>query len=175
MVMPELTSSWDERALLPILNRYFFPAALGLTAVVLIAWLMSRFVSQLGSTISVVAGVSLIEFHLLILLSVEREIANIWSKIDADLVRSLAMSGFLMLYAAGLLAAGFWKRSAAVRWQGLALLLFTIGKVFLYDINGLSQGYRVASFLALGALLLVVSLAYQRDWLGLRAAAEPKG
>jgi uncharacterized membrane protein len=33
----------------------------------------------------------------------------------------------------------------------------------------LSQGYRILSFLGLGALLLGVSFVYQRDWLKLRA------
>jgi uncharacterized membrane protein len=32
----------------------------------------------------------------------------------------------------------------------------------------LSQGYRILSFLGLGALLLAVSFVYQRDWLNLR-------
>jgi uncharacterized membrane protein len=57
-----------------------------------------------------------------------------------------------------------------VRWQALILILFTIAKVFLFDISGLSAGYRVASFMALGALLLAVSYAYQKDWLGLKGA-----
>ena len=73
-----------------------------------------------------------------------------------------------MLYAAGLLLAGFWRNSAFLRWQGLVLLAFTIAKVFVYDIANLSQGYRVLSLLGLGALLLSVSFAYQRDWLRLR-------
>ena len=77
-----------------------------------------------------------------------------------------------MLYGTVLLAAGFWKRSAFVRWQALILLVFTIGKVFFYDMSGLSQGYRVASFMALGALLMGISYAYQKDWLGLRPTNE---
>jgi uncharacterized membrane protein len=115
-----------------------------------------------------VAGATLILFNLVAILSVEREIGALWTRSEADLQRSLAISGFLMLYGAVLLAAGFWKRSAFVRWQGLVLLLFTICKVFFYDISGLSQGYRVASFLGLGVLLMGVSFAYQKDWLGLR-------
>jgi uncharacterized membrane protein len=78
------------------------------------------------------------------------------------------MSAFLMLYGAALLALGFWKRSAFVRWQALLLLVFTIGKTFLYDLRNLSQGYRVLSFLGLGALLMAISFAYQKDWLALR-------
>jgi uncharacterized membrane protein len=79
-----------------------------------------------------------------------------------------------MLYGAALLAAGFWRRSGFLRWQALLLLLFTICKTFLYDMRNLSQGYRVVSFLGLGALLLAISFAYQKDWLNLRKPApEP--
>jgi len=82
--------------------------------------------------------------------------------------KALAVSAFLMIYGALLLAVGFWKRSAFIRWQALTLLVYTIAKTFLYDMRNLSQGYRVASFLALGALLMAVSFAYQKDWLALR-------
>jgi uncharacterized membrane protein len=81
-----------------------------------------------------------------------------------------------MLYGAALLGAGFWKRSSFLRWQALALLVFTIFKTFLYDMRDLSQGYRVISILGLGALLMAISFAYQKDWLNLRQpkiAADP--
>ena len=79
-----------------------------------------------------------------------------------------------MLYGAGLLAVGFWRRSAFIRWQALILLVFTIAKTFLYDLRDLSQGYRVLSFLGLGALLMAVSFAYQKDWLALRDPHQPR-
>jgi uncharacterized membrane protein len=94
------------------------------------------------------------------------------------LQQALAISAFLMLYGAGLLAVGFWKRSEFLRWQALVLLVFTICKTFLYDMRNLSQGYRVVSFLGLGAVLMTISFAYQKDWLNLRAADgkhEPDG
>ena len=68
------------------------------------------------------------------------------------------------------LAIGFWKRTAFLRWQGLVLLALAIAKVFTVDVSELSQGYRILSFLGLGALLLAVSFVYQRDWLHLRGA-----
>jgi len=77
-------------------------------------------------------------------------------------------SAWFMLFGATLLAAGFWRRSAFLRWQALLLLAVSIGKVFLVDVSELSQGYRILSFLGLGALLLAVSFVYQRDWLHLR-------
>lgn len=50
------------------------------------------------------------------------------------------------------------------------LLAVSIAKVFTVDVSALSQGYRILSFLGLGALLLAVSFVYQRDWLNLRKA-----
>ena len=74
-----------------------------------------------------------------------------------------------------LLAIGFWKRIAFIRWQALVLLLFTICKVFLYDIGSLSAGYRVVSFFGLGAVLMAVSFAYQKDWLALKDTSATSG
>jgi uncharacterized membrane protein len=76
-------------------------------------------------------------------------------------------SAWCMLYGAALMTVGFLRRSAFLRWQALVLLAFSIGKVFL-NVSHQSQGYRVLSFLGLGVLLLAISFAYQRDWLGLR-------
>jgi uncharacterized membrane protein len=118
------------------------------------------------------AGATAIVFNLLTILAMEREIGALWHRSDANLQRSLAISGFLMFYGVILLAVGFARRSAFTRWQALALLLFTICKVFLYDTLGLSAGYRVASFLGLGAVLMAVSFAYQKDWLHLREADD---
>ena len=75
-----------------------------------------------------------------------------------------------MFFGAALLAAGFLRKITTLRWLGLALLTLSIAKVFLYDLRELSQGYRILSFLGLGALLLGVSFVYQRDLLSLRKA-----
>jgi uncharacterized membrane protein len=119
-----------------------------------------------------IAGASVIALNLTAILACVHELDTTWrytlSNPEADLQRSLAISAFLMLYGAGLLTIGFWRRSAFIRWQALILLVFTIAKTFLYDLRDLSQGYRVLSFLALGALLMAVSFAYQKDWLALR-------
>src|ERR1700751_5896364 len=79
-------------------------------------------------------------------------------------------SAFFMVFGAALLLNGFIRRSAFLRWQALVLLAFSIGKVFTVDVSQLSQGYRILSFLGLGALLLGVSFASQRDWLNLRGS-----
>jgi len=92
-----------------------------------------------------------------------------------QMAERFSYSAWFLIAGAALLAVGFRRRSALLRWQGLVLLALTIFKVFLLDTSTLSQGYRIVSFLALGALLLGVSFAYQRDWLHLRAVGATDG
>ena len=124
-----------------------------------------------------IAAASIIALNLVAVLACVREFDTTWRRTygnpEADLKKSLAISAFLMLYGAGLLTVGFWKRSAFLRWQAIILLVFTIGKTFLYDTRDLSQGYRILSFLGLGALLMAISFAYQKDWLALRGVQPP--
>jgi uncharacterized membrane protein len=123
-----------------------------------------------------IAGTSIVALNLIAVLACVRELETAWrysvGNPDAELQRSLAVSAFLMMYGGGLLGIGFWKRSAFIRWQALVLLVFTIGKTFLYDTRDLSPGYKALSFLALGALLMAVSFVYQKDWLALREPAR---
>ncbi|MDT8068156.1 MAG: DUF2339 domain-containing protein [Terriglobia bacterium] len=84
--------------------------------------------------------------------------------------RNLSFSAIWLAYGAALMIYGFWKMSSFVRWQALVLIAFTVGKVFLYDVSELQQGYRIVSFIALGIVLMVLSYAYQRDWLKLSSA-----
>jgi uncharacterized membrane protein len=80
-----------------------------------------------------------------------------------------------MAYGAMLMAVGFWRSSAFVRWQALILIAATIAKVFVSDIWQLDRVYRILSFVALGVLLLAISFAYQRDWLRLSKKSPTRG
>ena len=80
-----------------------------------------------------------------------------------------------MAYGAMLMAVGFWRRSAFVRWQALFLIAATVVKVFVYDVSELDRVYRILSFIVLGVLLLAISFAYQRDWLKLSSRPAPPG
>lgn len=164
----------DSPSLTPFANQPFATALTGLAAFALTLWIAHRFTpsTQASPNLTRIAAASLIAFNLTALLSIVDQINLLFvsgpQNADAALQRALAVSAFLMLYGAVLLAAGFWKRSSFVRWQALILLVFTIAKTFLYDMRNLSQGYRVLSFVGLGALLMAVSFVYQKDWLALR-------
>ena len=76
--------------------------------------------------------------------------------------RDLTLSFAWAAYGVLLLAAGVWRRLRPLRWASLALVLLTVGKVFLYDLGELRDLYRVASLFGLAVSLIGVSLAYQR-------------
>ena len=129
------------------------------------------------------AGFSAIAFSLTLLVAVSLEIHHYWfcgagffrdfcggyGQLERRTIAAgWGYSAWCMAYGAVLMAVGFLRRSAFLRWQALVVLAFSIAKVFLNGVSQQSQGYRVLSFLALGVLLLAISFAYQRDWLRLR-------
>ncbi len=76
--------------------------------------------------------------------------------------RQVGYSIWWAVYAAVVLAAGFLARYAPVRYLALALFAVTLGKVLLVDMSDVEAGYRIASFVALGGLLVGASLLYQK-------------
>jgi uncharacterized membrane protein len=66
------------------------------------------------------------------------------------------------VYGLIVLAIGASRRDAPLRWLGLAILLGTTLKVFLFDMARLEGVVRAASFLALGVVLLIGALAARR-------------
>ncbi|MEP6995773.1 MAG: DUF2339 domain-containing protein, partial [Acidobacteriota bacterium] len=75
-----------------------------------------------------------------------------------DMTYSLAWG----LFALGLLFLGITRSSKATRAAALAVLLLTIGKVFLHDLWDLGALYRVGSIVGLAVALLAVSFLTQR-------------
>ncbi len=61
-----------------------------------------------------------------------------------------------------LIAVGLKWRKKHLRIISLCLLLTTLLKLFFIDIRGISEGGKIAAFISLGVLLLVVSFMYQR-------------
>ncbi len=169
----------------PIFNERFGTYLFAIAVCAFVAWLavkapaleQDHFSALAWPTIAIGAGLAV---NVLILLAVGWEIHAYWWFLrysgDWNLVHDYRMyaqftySAFFMLFGATLLTLGFWRRTAFLRWQALVVLAVSIGKVFTVDVSELSQGYRILSFLGLGALLLGVSFVYQRDWLNLRKA-----
>ena len=95
---------------------------------------------------------------------------ELWDVFSAGLEQMLSLSLFWAVYATALILVGVRRNIPALRWQALALFGLLVGKVFLYDLSLLDKAYRIASFFALGTVLLTVSFFYQR-----RQGAEKSG
>jgi hypothetical protein len=67
-----------------------------------------------------------------------------------------------LLYSIGMLIIGIKWDNVRVRWASLILLVVTVLKVFFKDLWSLGQLYRVASFIGLALVLILVSYLYQR-------------
>ena len=72
------------------------------------------------------------------------------------------LSGLWAVVGVTTLLAGLVRDRHELRVAALSLLSVTLAKVFLYDLSSLDSLYRVASFVALGALLLLGAFAWQR-------------
>jgi uncharacterized membrane protein len=86
---------------------------------------------------------------------------------EIAVLRGFTYSAIWLIYGAVLMAVGFRTGSALVRWQALILIACATIKIFLYDVSQLGGGYRILSFIGLGAVLLGISFIYQGDWLEL--------
>lgn len=57
---------------------------------------------------------------------------------------------------------GLNRKNRQLRIVSLSLFALTIAKLFLYDIQGISEGGKIAAFISLGVLLLIISFMYQK-------------
>lgn len=176
-----------------IFNLRMLTYAVAVAVLGAVAWYGSKRDDDFARTVARVAVVAL---NVLALIGLSREVQDYYSRqiIAArptfrlapgqrwsvnyadtrriDIARDFTFSALWMGYGAMLMIIGFLRRSAFVRWQALLLIAATTLKVFVYDVSQLDRAYRILSFIALGVLLLVISFAYQRDWLQLSARSR---
>jgi hypothetical protein len=61
-----------------------------------------------------------------------------------------------------LMAIGMQKKKKYLRIASLGLFLITLIKLFVYDIKDISEGGKIAAFISLGVILLIISFMYQK-------------
>ncbi|MGA7621970.1 MAG: DUF2339 domain-containing protein [Candidatus Acidiferrales bacterium] len=163
-------------ALIPIpagdflLNPRFATFAIAVTCFVIAYYFASGAWAELGEQEKMAFRVTAIAANILALVALSLEVWDAFGRmpslgIDRGHAQGLAISMLWLLYALGLLGAGLWKKSQALRWQALVLLGVVILKVFLFDLSFLEKFYRIISFLLLGLALMLISFYYQRQLL----------
>ena len=99
------------------------------------------------------------------------------TSVDAGLADARRV-GYPILWGIGsflFMVYGMRQRMRMVRVIALCLFAITLLKLFLFDLGELSEGGRVAAFIFLGALLLVISFMYQKLKVLLKEDAPPAG
>jgi uncharacterized membrane protein len=81
---------------------------------------------------------------------------------SGNFARDMTYSIAWALFALVLLVIGIARRSRATRYAGLGLLSVTILKLFFHDLARLDQLYRIGAFVAVAAIAMLASFAYQR-------------
>jgi len=175
-----------------IFNMRMATYAVAIVVLGAVAWYAAR---RTDEAAQMVAAVAVVALNVLALVALSHEIADYYSRQVAlirpqgrqgyaaytgdwkrlQIERDFTYSALWMAYGAMLMVIGFFRRSAFVRWQALMLIAVTIVKVFVYDVSQLDRGYRIVSFIVLGALLLAISFVYQKDWLQLSAQRKAQG
>lgn len=76
--------------------------------------------------------------------------------------RKVALPIIWSIASLSLMLLGMRKKLKIFRIISLSLFTLTIAKLFLYDISNVGQGGKIAAFIILGVILLVVSFMYQK-------------
>ncbi len=95
------------------------------------------------------------------------------SSVDWERIGRMSVSVLWTLYASTLLTIGFKWRLPGLRWLAIGFFGLTIFKVFVFDMAGLNQLYRIVAFLVLAVFLGLAARVYQR--LGRQAGRAGNG
>lgn len=168
----------------PVINKRFFTYLMAILACYAIAWLTKNLSTSTPKTPKVITALMLLASGLtVILLTLEaREYYSIQHWIYSEKMMSegrsiygpgssvrsienakqLSISVLWAIYSIALIVVGILKRYRTIRLFAMGLFGLTIVKVFFVDLASLEAGYKVLSFIVLGAILLLAAYLYQR-------------
>lgn len=147
---------------------HYLPLLLVLMVVVLflrLVWQQYSFNHKLGK-----ASLWFSSFMVVFLASAELEHLSLLSfyqpalPLEAQLsqIRKICFPILWGLSSFVLMMVGMNRKLKTLRIISLTLFFLTLFKLFLFDIRGISEGGKIAAFICLGVLLLVVSFMYQK-------------
>jgi uncharacterized membrane protein len=162
-----------EAAALPILaHPAFVCGMLAVALLTLATWLLRRV--RVGPPMPTVCAIVATIVGVLFFVSTTLEVARSASKLTSDpLAQGAAVSIFWAMLSVVMLTVGFARRIDLVRHLGLGLLGVAGLKAVVIDLSGVSPEWRIVSLVAVGLLMLGVSLAYAKIAARLTSKDEP--
>ncbi len=156
---------------IPVFNRYALPALLAVACVLLALAAARRFAARLRDEERVLTAIAAVSCVLMVWWIISVDIYGYFAaqqmqrsgEYAGRRLAQMSLSAWWATYAAVILAIGFRTRLSLLRWTALGLFAITIGKVFLLDMEGLDEIYRIVAFFVLAVLLGAAAWAYQRN------------
>jgi len=112
-------------------------------------------------------AILIVAASVLTVIVISTEIVSFWqlraASADAYVAREMMLSASWVLYAALLVVLGMRRKYAPIRYFAIVLFGIALIKVFVVDLETLGGVYRIAGFVVVGLILLVVSFLYQRN------------
>jgi len=112
-------------------------------------------------------AVMMVAASVLTVIVISTEIVSFWQtridSADAYVAREMMLSASWVSYAAVLVVLGMRRKYAPIRYFAIVLFGVALLKVFFVDLETLGGVYRIAGFMVVGLVLLVVSFLYQRN------------
>ena len=150
-----------------IWNWYLY--AYGLTAICLLAGARlfgvlrptkaERFAPAFLASLGVILGFVLLNLEIADYFSVGPTLTfSFTGNFARDMTYSIAWG----LFALALIVAGMRIKQRFARYAGVALLVVTLGKLFLHDLSDLNELYRIGAFVGVAIILIAASFIYQR-------------
>ncbi len=91
-----------------------------------------------------------------------REVVAAVTALDSEAWKAVLVSVYAALFAGGVLAVGFWRRAADLRWLALTGFGLIVLQVGLHDLASVSTPLRILVTGCLGLVLLTAAYAYAR-------------
>jgi uncharacterized membrane protein len=159
---------YHARSATAIFNWYLYSYGIATVCLFVGAWLLAPPRDQILSVNAppILTGLGAVLAFLL----VNIEIADYFSEpgstltfqFSGNFARDMTYSIAWAVFALVLLVVGIARRTRAPRYAGLGLLGVTILKLFFHDLARLDQLYRIGAFVAVAAIAMLASFAYQR-------------
>jgi uncharacterized membrane protein len=135
--------------------------------IVALMYALARWHRRAGSAAAALFTPLIVAAQMLTVAVLTLEASAFWevravSRFDAKVASQLSISLLWAVYAAALVFVGLRRRFPPARYVGMALFAVTVAKVFSSDLSLLAGVYRIAGFLGVGAVLVLVSFLYQR-------------
>ena len=169
-VLNDTPSGWRDSFTL-IFNDYALPSLAAVACLATALFVTRRWIARLSDGELGVVSAATVVITLLIGWVVSVDLFSYFmipplgqSYPDASQYRpaQMSLSAWWAVYATVVLAIGFCWKLALFRWTALAIYAITIAKVFLFDMAGLDELYRIVAFFVLAVVLGVAAWAYQR-------------